>query len=262
MSYFDCGLSIGQSIKNADLSRIYKCGNMGGMRRSKETNTLVIVTDFTKDVYHDKWIGGTLHYTGMGKNGDQRLDWAQNKTLAESKYNDVDVHLFEVLDEGNYIFCGHVQLVGEIYQDTQLSEDGVNRLVWIFPVRPVPENNVVKMELFTFKDMDDYKARGKSAEEEFKKLIAARKKKMPRITEPKRTPPDITPPPPIPVKPPKPLFTVPSDLAGRTIRHKAFGQGVIVSQTDSGIITVKFSSVGEKNLGYQTCIEHKLIEIV
>lgn len=40
---------------------------MGGMRRSKTTNTLVIVSDYTKGIYHDKWIGGVLHYTGMGK---------------------------------------------------------------------------------------------------------------------------------------------------------------------------------------------------
>ena len=50
---------------------------MGGMRRSKTTNTLVIVSDYTKGIYHDKWIGGALHYTGMGKNGDQDINWAR-----------------------------------------------------------------------------------------------------------------------------------------------------------------------------------------
>ena len=44
---------------------------MGGMRHSKTTNTLVIVSDYAKVIYHDKWAGGALHYTGMGKNGDQ-----------------------------------------------------------------------------------------------------------------------------------------------------------------------------------------------
>ncbi len=39
---------------------------MGGMRHSKTTNTLVIVSDYAKGIYHDKWIGGALHYTGMG----------------------------------------------------------------------------------------------------------------------------------------------------------------------------------------------------
>ena len=64
------GLKIGQILKNADVVDTFKCGNMGGMRRLKTTNTLVIVSNYTKGIYHyNKWIGG-LHYTGMGKNGD------------------------------------------------------------------------------------------------------------------------------------------------------------------------------------------------
>ena len=54
---FNPGLKIGQILKNADVVDIFKCGNMGGMRRSKTTNTLVIVSDYTKGIYHDKWIG-------------------------------------------------------------------------------------------------------------------------------------------------------------------------------------------------------------
>ena len=82
---FNPGLSIGQILKNADIVEKFKCGNMGGMRRSKTTDTLVIVSDYTKGIYHDKWIGGVLHYTGMGKNGDQDINWAQNATL-EHRY--------------------------------------------------------------------------------------------------------------------------------------------------------------------------------
>lgn len=79
---FDPGLKIGETLKNSDIVEKFKCGNMGGMRRSKTTNTLVIVSDYTKGIYHDKWIGGVLHYTGMGKSGDQDINWAQNATLA------------------------------------------------------------------------------------------------------------------------------------------------------------------------------------
>lgn len=70
---FDPGLKIGQILKNADVVDTFKCGNMGGMRRSRTTNTLVIVSDYTKGIYHDKWIGGVLYYTGMGKNGTRIL---------------------------------------------------------------------------------------------------------------------------------------------------------------------------------------------
>ena len=40
---------------------------MGGMRRSLTTNSLVIVSDHTKELYDDKWVDDVLHYTGMGK---------------------------------------------------------------------------------------------------------------------------------------------------------------------------------------------------
>lgn len=58
---FNPELSIGQELKNSDIVEIFKCGNMGGMRRSKKTNTLVLISDYTKGIYHDKWIGGVLH---------------------------------------------------------------------------------------------------------------------------------------------------------------------------------------------------------
>ena len=41
---FNPGLKIGQILKNADVVDTFKCGNMGGMRRSRTTNTLVIVS--------------------------------------------------------------------------------------------------------------------------------------------------------------------------------------------------------------------------
>ena len=112
---FDPGLKIGKILKNADIVDIFKCGNMGGMRRSRTTNTLVIVSDYTKGIYHDKWIGGVLHYTGMGKSGDQDINWAQNATLAACGRNGVDIHLFEVIDAGEYIYCGRIELVDKPY---------------------------------------------------------------------------------------------------------------------------------------------------
>lgn len=34
---------------------------MGGMRRSKTTGTLVILSDHTKGLYDDKWYGDEFH---------------------------------------------------------------------------------------------------------------------------------------------------------------------------------------------------------
>jgi 5-methylcytosine-specific restriction protein A len=122
-------------VKNADIVNEFKCGNMGGMRRSKKTNTLVLVSDHTKGLYDDKWFGDILHYTGMGKNGDQEIDFMQNKTLAKSRSNGVDVYLFEVFKPGRYIYKGQVYLCDSPYQEVQKDEDGLLRKVWMFPVR-------------------------------------------------------------------------------------------------------------------------------
>lgn len=127
--------SINSIVKNADIVDEFKCGNMGGMRRSKKTNTLVIISDHTKGLYEDKWFGDVLHYTGMGKSGDQDINFMQNRTLAESRVNGVDVHLFEVLKAGQYIYKGIIDLCEQPYQEVQKGEDGLLRKVWMFPVQ-------------------------------------------------------------------------------------------------------------------------------
>lgn len=66
---FDPGLTIGQILKNAEVD-IFKCGNMGGMRRLKTTNTCVVISDYAKGIYHDKWSHGVLPYMVMNRFGD------------------------------------------------------------------------------------------------------------------------------------------------------------------------------------------------
>lgn len=138
---FNPSIEIGDELSNSEISTIFKCGNMGGMRRSKKTNTLVIITDSTKGFYHDKWKNGILYYTGMGKHGDQVLRGSnnQNITLYESDTNGVSVHLFEVLKKTVYTYRGIVKLVDKPYQTTQPDEDGRIRKVWIFPIAPIDE---------------------------------------------------------------------------------------------------------------------------
>lgn len=130
-----CKFEIGKKVKNSDIIDEFKCANMGGMRRSKATNSLVIISDHTKELYEDKWIGDILHYTGMGKNGDQDLFYMQNRTLAESDVNGVQVHLFEVEVPKEYIYRGIVTMADKPYEEIQKGEDGVQRKVWIFPLK-------------------------------------------------------------------------------------------------------------------------------
>jgi 5-methylcytosine-specific restriction enzyme A len=132
-------LEPGSQLTNAELSETFKVGNMGGMRRSHATNSLVIVSDPFKGLYLDRWIEGVLHYTGMGKSGNQSLTFSQNRTLAESSTNGVDVHLFEVHEPRVYSYVGQVELTSEPYQDTQNGDDGKSRKVWVFPVAPTSE---------------------------------------------------------------------------------------------------------------------------
>jgi len=148
MAKFTLPFSIGTAVTNTEITNIFKVGNMGGMRRSKSTGTLVIISDHTKGLYDDKWYGDELHYTGMGKNGNQVLEGNQNRTLAESKTNGVEVHLFEVLESTKYIYQGVVTLCGAPYQEDQEDEAGSLRKVWMFPLSTIGHITVVTESAF------------------------------------------------------------------------------------------------------------------
>ncbi len=134
---------IGQMVTNTDIVASFGCGNMGGMRRSHKTNTLVIISDHTKGLYEDIWYGDVLHYTGMGKVGDQNLESAQNKTLFESNSNGVSVHLFEAHTTNEYCYKGRVELIDEPYQESQPDDNGNPRLVWMFPIKVLDGPNII-----------------------------------------------------------------------------------------------------------------------
>lgn len=131
---FTCSFKIGQIVSNNDIIKEFKVGVMGGMRRSRKTNTLVLIADHTKSLYDDKKYGQVFHYTGMGKYGDQTLS-SQNKTLAESNTNGIIIHLFEVFQVAQYTYQGTVRLCNTPYQENQLDENHVPRKVWIFPLK-------------------------------------------------------------------------------------------------------------------------------
>ena len=109
----------------------------GGMRKSNRANNLILFAlHNTGNPYEDKWDDqGVLHYTGMGLSGDQSIDYAQNKTLAESRTNGVGVHLFESFEPKEYICRGQVQLVGDPYYERQKDEANNQRQVVKFPLR-------------------------------------------------------------------------------------------------------------------------------
>ena len=165
---FDTKLSQGDTVNNDRLRSIFRCSTQGGMRRSHDTNTLVIVSDHIRSTYQDRWYGDVLHYTGMGLRGDQKLQGNQNKTLLESSTNDVSVFLFEVFTEGTYTFQGQVVTAAEPYKEQQPDADGNDRQVWMFPVRLVAGGQGMEIDAITLSDLETKRsrqARRKSDEE-------------------------------------------------------------------------------------------------
>ena len=130
-------LVIGDAYKNEDIMRMFLVSGQGGMRKSNRANSLILFAlHNTGNPYEDKWDDqGVMHYTGMGLSGDQSIDYAQNKTLAESRTNGVGVHLFESFEPKEYIYRGQVQLVGDPYYERQKDEANNQRQVVKFPLR-------------------------------------------------------------------------------------------------------------------------------
>ena len=152
---FNPNLNPGDTINNQELRDIFKCSPQGGMRKSNRTNTLVIVSDHTKAIYEDRWIDDILHYTGMGLEGDQNLNYSQNKTLAQVHSNNVEPFLFEVFQKGHYTYRGKIDLAEEPYQEEQPDIKDNIRKVWIFPLKlvddsssiPLPEPIILKKQI-------------------------------------------------------------------------------------------------------------------
>jgi hypothetical protein len=74
----------GVVLSNKQLYSAFGLANTGGMRRNKSAHYLVLISDPFKGLYQERWEDGVLHYTGMGKIGDQSITGTQNKTLATS----------------------------------------------------------------------------------------------------------------------------------------------------------------------------------
>jgi 5-methylcytosine-specific restriction protein A len=135
---FDPGLKPGNILTNEGITNIFGCSPQGGMRRSHKTNTLVLISNHDKlnNPYNDRWIGNIFHYTGMGMEGDQSLDFNQNKTLSNSRSEkDLEVFLFEVFESKKYTYVGEVELADKPYQEKQKDSNAKTRNVWIFPLK-------------------------------------------------------------------------------------------------------------------------------
>lgn len=129
-------LKINGVYTNDVIAKVFKCSKQGGMRKSNTTNTLVLISKQTgSSVYHDTWVDNMLHYTGMGQEGDQKLDFAQNRTLKDSAKNGVTVHLFEVFKDTEYTYAGIIELAGLPYKAIEPDRNNTKRIVYKFPLK-------------------------------------------------------------------------------------------------------------------------------
>ena len=129
-------LKINNVYTNDVIAKVFKCSKQGGMRKSNTTNTLVLISKQTgSSVYHDTWVDNMLHYTGMGQEGDQKLDFAQNRTLKDSAKNGVTVYLFEVFKDTEYTYAGIIELAGLPYKAIEPDRNNTKRIVYKFPLK-------------------------------------------------------------------------------------------------------------------------------
>lgn len=104
------------------------------MRRNTKGGFLLLISDPYKALYQDRWENKILHYTGMGPEGDQSLEYSQNKTLAQAPSVGTKLHLCEAYEPKKYTYLGEVDLVAPPYQEEQLDRNGDPRRVWMFAV--------------------------------------------------------------------------------------------------------------------------------
>ena len=176
-----CGIEdliIGNVYSNSEIANTFKCSNMGGMRRSKETNSLVLIAKHNNPLYDDQWTeDGILNYTGMGTEGDQSIEFAQNKTLTIAQREGIKVYLFESYKDNEYYYDGEVVLAAPPFQAEELDANGKLRKVVKFPLKKVNSSTSILVDIKDIEkseqekikevrkyDVNEIKKRAKTAE--------------------------------------------------------------------------------------------------
>ena len=146
-----CGIEdliVGNIYSNSEIANTFKCSNMGGMRRSKETNSLVLIAKHNNPLYDDQWTGdGILNYTGMGTENDQSISYAQNKTLTIAEREGIKVYLFESYKDNEYYYDGEVKLAGTPYQSEEADINGAIRKVIKFPLKRLDQTKSLIIDI-------------------------------------------------------------------------------------------------------------------
>ena len=65
----------------------------------------------------------------------------------------------------------------------------------------------------------------------------------------------------VPKPEPKPVIVIPVDIVGKKVQHSAFGIGVITA-IEGTSIAVEFDKVGLKKMGYEFCMQKKMLKFI
>ena len=95
-------------------------------------NVLFLFILDSSDRYTNYWQDGVFYYMGMGK-GEQSLNRAGNRRLAESRDMNTTVYLIERDEKSNCRFCGEVKLSGEPFYKKVNDKYGVSFNAVYFP---------------------------------------------------------------------------------------------------------------------------------
>lgn len=169
-----CGIDdliVGEKYSNSEIANTFKCSNMGGMRRSHVTNSLVLIAKHNNPLYDDQWSDdGILNYTGMGTTGDQSISFSQNKTLAIALKEGIKVYLFESYVDNEYYYAGEVELSGTIFTADEVDAEGNIRKVIKYPLRRKDKkaNIIVDIEAIEQSEKEKIKEVQKHSVEEIK----------------------------------------------------------------------------------------------
>jgi len=144
-------LNIGLEISNEELTKIFDVGIMGGMRKSRKNNRLVLISDPFKGFYTNRWDWNIFFYTGKGKKGDQKLE-LENKDLANSTNTGLQIYLFEVFKPTKYYYHGLVKYKGNLITEKQKDKEDNLRTVLIFPLEKMTHNYVIELEYLKSKE--------------------------------------------------------------------------------------------------------------
>ena len=126
----------GDVMTNRELMDALHVSNMGGIRVSRATRSVVIVSSADNTLYKDRWQDGVFNYTGKGQYGDQEMTGG-NAAIADSRQSGDHLVLFFKRKANQYEFQGEVRLAEDPKSEQQADENGMMRRVWVFPLTAI-----------------------------------------------------------------------------------------------------------------------------